>query len=54
MPNMNRLFDRLNELLDRVDHIVLAKSDLSIETKYRAYRLIKIEPEGTPVFDKNG
>ena len=34
MPHMNRLFDRLNELLDRVDHVVPAKSDLAVETKY--------------------
>lgn len=49
---MNKLFDRLNELLDRVDHIVPAQSGLSVEAKYRAYRWIKNGLKGIPVFDK--
>lgn len=49
---MNKLFDRLNELLDRVDHIVPVKSELTVETRYRAYRWVQNGLEGIPVFDR--
>ncbi len=52
MSNMNKLFDRLNELLDRVDHIVPAQADLTVETTYSAYRWIKSGLKGISVFDQ--
>lgn len=52
MTNMNQLFDRLNELLDRVEHLVPAKPELTVEAKYRAYRWIQNGLESIPVFDR--
>jgi predicted AAA+ superfamily ATPase len=52
MTNMNKLFDRLNELLDRVEHIVPEKAELTVEAKCRAYRWTLNGLEGIPVFDQ--
>ncbi|MFT5658429.1 MAG: putative AAA+ superfamily ATPase [Gammaproteobacteria bacterium] len=50
---MDKLFNRLNELLDRVDHIVPSVSGKAIEAQYRAYRWMQKGLGGIPVFDKD-
>ena len=51
MSSMDQLFSRLNELLDRIDHIVPAPGK-TIEAQFRAYRWMQNGLKGIPVFDK--
>ena len=51
VASMDQLLNRLNELLDRVDHIVPSRSK-AIESQFRAYRWTQNGLKGIPVFDK--
>ena len=52
MSDIDRLFGRLNDLLDRLETIVPARVKFEIDRSFKAYRWLDHKFEGIPFFDK--
>ncbi len=52
MQDIDKLFNRLNELLDRVEKIVPARQPVETQTSFRAYRWVNHGLQGIADFDR--
>lgn len=52
MQDIDKLFNRLNELLDRVEKIVPARQPVETQTSFRAYRWVNHGLQGIANFDR--
>ncbi len=52
MADIDRLFDRLNTLLDRVDRVLPAQSDIETQSDFQAYRWQDNSMQGIANFDR--
>ncbi|MCP4486473.1 MAG: ATP-binding protein [Gammaproteobacteria bacterium] len=52
MADIDKLFDRLNTLLDRIDHVLPAQSDVETQPDFQAYRWQDNSMQGIANFDR--
>ncbi len=52
MPDIDKLFDRLNELLDRAEYLFPARKAEKSDTSFRAYRWVDNGLQGIADFDR--